>query len=132
MLRLTLSISSILLPRDWPNIDQRLGRWHLPWPWLHRALTIPGLGRRIRSLFHWENQLPYLTGYCRPAADFFRYYGGSNHAVIGRAGCELLAQAPEARRIGRWLAYTAIPDESVFQSVLLNGPLAASLVRPKI
>jgi hypothetical protein len=28
--------------RLWPNIDQRLGRWHLPWPWLHRALASSG------------------------------------------------------------------------------------------
>jgi hypothetical protein len=81
--------------RLWPNIDQRLGR----------------------SVFHWENQLPYLTGYRRPAADFFRYYGGSNHAVIGRAGCELLAQAPEARRIG-WLA----PPGQAFRLFLRRNP----------
>lgn len=68
--------------------------------------------------------MPYVPRYRRPRPDFFRYYGGSNHAILTRNGCELLAHDQHAKRIRRWLALSAIPDESVFQSVLLNSKLA--------
>ena len=112
----------------WPNVDDRLDRLYLHWPWLHRLLKLPGLGRRIAAVAGWSNRLPAVPGYRRPRPDFFRYYGGSNHVILSREGCAYVATNEKAQRIQRWLRRSAIPDESVFQCVFLNGPLHTTVV----
>jgi hypothetical protein len=112
----------------WSNAKSRLARWYLHWPWLHSLLEIRGIGRRLKKLAGWANQFPSLPGYHRAEPKFFRYFGGSNHAVLSRAACSYIESDPCARRIRRWLSHSAIPDESIFQSVLLNSPLASTIV----
>lgn len=112
----------------WHNARERLARRHLAWPWLQQVLALPGIGRRIRGLFGWNNQLPWLPGYRRRWPDFFRYYGGANHVALSRAAASHLVNDPRARRIRRWLRGAAHSDEILFQSVLLASPLAPTLV----
>jgi len=119
-------------PRFWKNARERIARYHPAWPWLHRLLAVPGLGRRVRALFGWTNQRPWIPGYRRPFPGFFRYFGGANHVVLARAAVRHLVHDPAARRIRRWLRGAAHSDEIVFQSVLLNSPLAPSLANESL
>lgn len=112
----------------WRNARERLTRRHLSAPWLQHVLALPGVGRRLRDFFGWRNQLPWLPGYRRAWPRFFRYYGGANHVALAREAVQHLLDDPHARRIRRWLRGAAHSDEIVFQSVLLNSPLAPSLV----
>jgi hypothetical protein len=118
-------------PQPWRNAAERVGRFHPPWPWLHRALALPGLGRRLRAAAGWTNRLPALPGYRRPPPPF-RYFGGPNHVVLARAAVRHLVHDPAARRIRRWLRGAAHSDEIVFQSVLLNSPLAPTVVNASL
>jgi hypothetical protein len=112
----------------WKNARERMTRYHLDWPWLHRLLAVPGLGRRLRALLGWRNRLPYVPGYRRTWPDFFHYYGGSNHVILAREHADYLAHQPAALRIRRWLRGAAHANEIVFPSVLLGSPHAADLV----
>lgn len=111
----------------WSNARERLSRYYLEWPWLERLLRVPGLGRRLRKLFGWQNRLPHIPRYERTWPDF-HYYGGANHVILSRAGCDYFVSDPDARRITRWLAHSAHANEIVFQTVLLNSPLASTIV----
>lgn len=112
----------------WNNASERLSRYHLSWPWLQQLLGLPGIGRRIRQLFGWKNQFPRLPGYRRRWPEFFRYYGGANHVALSRAAASYLVNDPRALRIRRWLHASAHSDEILFQSALLNSPLAPTVV----
>ena len=111
----------------WADARDRLARYYIEWPWLDRLLRIPGLGRRLRRLLRWEKALPHLTGYRRTWPDF-HYYGGANHVALHRAACDYLCHSPDARRIIRWLRHSSHANEILFQTTLLNGPLAPTLV----
>lgn len=111
----------------WTNLKPRVEHYHLHWPWLTALFATPAIGRRLKNLLGWKNQIPTVWGYRRKRPPFFQYFGGSNHAVLSRAACDHLVHNAEAQKIRRWLAATAIPDESVFQSVLLNSPLASQI-----
>ena len=112
----------------WNDARQRLARRFLPWLWLQRVLAWPGVGHRVRRLLGWSNRLPSVPGYRRRWPDFFCYFGGPNHGIFSRDAAAYLAEAPRAQRIRRWLLGAAHSDEIVFQSVLLNSPLAPSIV----
>lgn len=112
----------------WKNARERIEHYHLEWPWLHRLLAVPGLGRRLRAVLGWTNRIPYVPGYRRRWPDFFRYYGGANHVVLTREACHHLLKSPHARRIRRWLLPAAHANEIVFPSVLLNSPLAHTVI----
>lgn len=116
--------------RLWNDVKERLERRHLHWQWLHTFLDLSGMGRlrRLAGYSNGTSRIPYIPGYRRQPPGFFQYFGGSNHAILSRAGCTYLIHDPRAIRIRRWLAATAIPDESVFQSVLLNSKLANTVV----
>jgi len=112
----------------WRNARERLTRYHLAWPWLRQLLSVPGLGRRMGRVLGWKNQTPWIPGFTRRWPDFFRYYGGANHVALSREAARYLVEDPRARRIRRWLRAAGHPDEILFQSALLNSPLASTLV----
>lgn len=111
----------------WKNARDRLNFYYLEWAWLDRLLRVPGLGRRLRRVLGWQSRLPHIPGYTRDWPDF-RYFGGANHVILSRAATEYLANDPEARRITRWLKHSAHANEIIFQTVLLNSPLAPHIV----
>ncbi len=114
-------------PGRWRDATERIRRWHLHSPLLHLCLRLPGLGRRVRALLGWTNRIPCVP--ClRRAPPPFRYVGGANHGVFARAACRYLTTSPAALRIRRWLRPSASNDEIVFQSALLAGPLAGTVV----
>lgn len=114
--------------QNWRNARERIERWHLHSTAIERVLKIPGLGRRLRALLGWANQVPFLPFYRRPSPNYFAYYGGSNWGIFSRAACRYLTENPDAQRIERWLDRAAPADEIVFQSVLLTSPLADTIV----
>lgn len=111
----------------WSNARERLERYYVEWPWLERLLHLPGIGRRVRKLMRWDNRLPHLPLHRRKWPEF-RYYGGSNHVILSRAGAEYLVHHPAAHRITRWLKHAAHANEIVFQTVMLNSPLASTII----
>jgi hypothetical protein len=85
----------------------------------------------MRSLLLGGNNrlpLPYVPLYRRKWPEFFRYYGGANHVILNRDACVYLNANGHARRIRRWLRHAAHANEIVFQTVLLNSPLAGNIV----
>lgn len=112
----------------WKNARTRLTRYHLTHPALHRLLHVRGLGWRLRRLLGCRDGLPVIPYYHRRWPCFFRYFGGSNHVVLTRAACQYLTRAALPQRLARWLRPAANPDEIFYQSALLNGPLAATVV----
>ena len=118
----------LLLDGPWRAPGERLTRYHLSGPGLQRLLSIPGLGRSVRRVFGWQNQLPWIPGYRRAWPRFFRYYGGANHVALARAAAQHLVEDPTARKIRHWLRHAGHSDEILFQSVLLNSALAPTLV----
>jgi hypothetical protein len=112
----------------WQNARARLNRYYLDSPALTRILQLPGVGHRLGSLLGWTNRLPHLPFYRRRWPDFFRYYGGANHVILNREACVYLNSDARAQRIRLWLRHAAHANEITFQSVLLNSPLAPTLV----
>jgi hypothetical protein len=112
----------------WANARERLTRHHVEWAWLDRLLRVPGLGRQVRRIVGGQNRLPHVPGYRRRWPGFFHYYGGANHVVLSRAACRHLTESPDARRIIRWLRPAGHANEIIYQSVLLNSPLAGTIV----
>ncbi|MEI6561786.1 MAG: beta-1,6-N-acetylglucosaminyltransferase [Verrucomicrobiota bacterium] len=111
----------------WNNLADRTGRVYIESPLLESLLKIPFFGRRLRRLCGWTDRMPCVPWVRREVPSWFRYMGGSNHVILSREAAAYLVTDPHARRIIQWLKYSGIPDESLFQSVLLNSPLAASV-----
>jgi len=112
----------------WKNLADRTSRVYIESALLESLLKIPFLGRRLRRLCGWTDLMPCVPLVKRKVPSWFRYMGGSNHVILSREAASYLVTDPNALRIVQWLKYSGIPDESVFQSVLLNSPLAASVV----
>lgn len=112
----------------WANARQRIDRWHLHSAGLAWLLGLPGLGRRLRALLGWSNRIPSVPALRRRWPGTLAYRGGSNYGVLSRAACHHLHHSPEALRLRRWLRRAAHPDEIVFQTSLLNSPLAGTVV----
>lgn len=112
----------------WKNTGDRIDRYYLEWPALERLLQVRYVGRRVRALFGWIERMPFVPGVRRTLPGWFRYMGGSNHVIVAREAAEYTIRDPKARRIAQWLKHSAHPDETIFQTVLCNSPLEASLV----
>jgi hypothetical protein len=112
----------------WKNVEERLGRFHLDSATLEWLLKFPGLGRWLRQICGWRDRMPSLPWVRRQLPEEFRYWGGSNHVILSRVAAAYIANDSNARRIVDWLKRSGHPDETVFQSTLLNGPLAGTVV----
>ena len=58
----------------------------------------------------------------------FTWYGGDNWVVLSREAAEYLAGSVEAAKIISALKRSAFPEESIFQSAVLNSALAPKVV----
>ena len=116
-----------LTTQFWGNAENRVTRYYLEWPWLERILRVRGVGRPLRQVLHWQNELPHLPGVNRKQPRF-HYYGGANHVILSRVGAKYVASDPDAQRIAHWLRHAAHANEMIFQTVMLNGPLASTIV----
>ena len=112
----------------WKNLAERISRVYIESRLLEEILKIPFLGRHLRWLCGWKDRIPSVPWIKRELPSWFHYMGGSNHVILSRQAAEYILNDPKARRIIQWLKYSEIPDESLFQSVLLNSPLASSVV----
>lgn len=117
-----------LATEDWKNVGERLERVHLDSAALEALLKVPLLGRWLRRICGWQNRMPFVPGVRRRRPEWFHYWGGSNHVILSRPAAAYLADDPYSRRMIGWLKRSGHPEESLFQTVLLNGPLAASVV----
>ena len=108
---------------NWLAAAGRLKRHRLDVPWLEWWLRLPGLGRRLRHFFGGASAIPSLPRLRPRPAPWFRWYGGDNWVVLARAAAEQML-TPAARAITDWFRGTAFPEESVFQTVVLNTPAA--------
>jgi hypothetical protein len=112
-----------LVEGDWVGQQNRLTRRYIDSPALEWWLRLPGLGRRLRRFFGDADALPSLPGVQRPLPTAFTWFGADNWVVLSRAAADYLLHAPEAARIIRELRHSGFPEESIFQSVLMNSPL---------
>jgi len=112
----------------WPNVEERMRRIYIDSMALESLLQIPFLGRRLRRICGWTDRLPVVPFVRREPPSWFHYMGGSNHVILSRQAASYLAENPDARRTIQWLKSSGHPDESLFQSVLLNSPLADSVI----
>ena len=105
----------------WKNAGERLERVHIDSPLLEVILGVPGLGRRLRHLLGWNNRMPSVPFLRRKPPATFKYVGGSNHTILARDAASYICSDPKASETIRWLKWTGHPDESVYQSTLLNS-----------
>lgn len=112
----------------WSRPEDRLNGFVLDSPWLEWWLRTPFLGRRLRRLFGGENTVPRLPGLRRRLPDSFTWYGGDNWVTLSRTAASYVTGSPAAARITRALRRTVLPEESLFQSILLNSPLAPKVL----
>lgn len=112
----------------WKDAEDRIGRWHFDSDALHCFLRLPGVGRRVAGCFGWQNRIPTFPGIRRKTPLSFSWYGGSNHFNLSRKAVEYVVRDPRARMIARRLRSTGSPDETFVQSVLLNSPIADTLL----
>ena len=112
----------------WQNAGERLARVHIDSPFLEIVLGTPGLGRRLRHLLGWSNRMPSVPFLRRKPPAIFKYVGGSNHTILSREAASYICSDPKASEAIRWLKWTGHPDESVYQSILLNSRFAESTV----
>ncbi len=112
---------------DWgPQAATRLTRRYIDSPALEWWLRLPGMGRRLRRIFGGENSLPCLPGIKRSLPTDFTWFGGDNWVVLSRRDAEHLIHSPDAARQIAELRHSAFPEESICQTVVLNGPHAVS------
>lgn len=109
---------------QWGDAEQRITRLHFDSPMLEAVLRLPGVGRRVRAIFGWTNQLPFVPFVRRPRPTSFRYYGGANHFILSAEAGDYLLHDPEAKKIIRWLRPTGFPEECSVQTALMNSRLA--------
>jgi len=108
---------------NWARPAGRLDRQRLDLPWLEWCLRLPGLGRRLRRFFGGASAIPSLPRLRPRPTPWFHWYGGDNWVVLSRgAAAQMLS--PAGRAIAAWFRGTAFPEESVFQTVVLNAPAA--------
>ncbi len=114
--------------RLWKNLDDRIGRYYFECAPLEDFLQLPFIGRRVRALLGWSGQIPSVPGFRRRLPEGFQYRGGSNHVILSREAASYIVTDPQALQITAWLRHSGIPDESLFQSILCNSPLASTVV----
>lgn len=113
---------------DWIKSDRRICRRALDWPWLDKVLWWPGIGLRLRMLLGGANSVPVIPGFRYAYPDDFTWYGGDNWVTLARVTAEYLVGDARAGRIVQRLRHTEVPEESIFQSALMNGPHAGRIV----
>lgn len=111
---------------DWKNPEQRLIYYYIDQPWFEWWVRLPGLGRRLRSLLG-GGMIPRLPVLRRALPETFTWYGGDNWVTLSRKASRYVVESPESARITQALRYSALPEESLFQTILLNSPLAGSI-----
>ena len=105
----------------WQYAGDRLSKIHIDSPFLERLLTVPAIGRRVRWALGWSNRIPTIPLWRRKSPTEFRYFGGSNHVILSRDAATYIVHDPNAGKTIRRLRWSGHPDESVFQSSLLNS-----------
>jgi hypothetical protein len=112
---------------DWIKSDKRICRRALDWPWLDKMLWWPGIGRRLRIFLGGANSVPVIPGFRYAFPKDFTWYGGDNWVTLARASAEYLVGDAQAGKIVKRLRHTEVPEESIFQSVLMNSPHAGRI-----
>jgi Core-2/I-Branching enzyme len=114
---------------DWTGKPEtRLTGHVLDYHLLEKVLWLPGIGRRLRELFGATGSVPRvpLIRYKLPRE--FAWYGGDNWVTLSRSAAEYIVSDRRAARIIRRLNHSAFPEESCYQSVLMNSPLAPKVL----
>jgi hypothetical protein len=110
---------------DWTNPEGRLTRRYIDSPALEWWVRLRGIGPRLRRLlFGSPHAMPFIPGVRRALPTTFTWYGGDNWVALSRAAAEYLVHSPNAAHIIGALRHSSLPEESIFQSVLMNSPLA--------
>jgi hypothetical protein len=112
----------------WRYAADRLSKIHIDSPFLERLLAFPAVGRRVRRVLGWSNRIPTVPLLRRKSPEGFRYFGGSNHLILSRDAATYIVHDPNARKTIRRLRWSGHPDESIFQSSLLNSRLSGVTV----
>jgi hypothetical protein len=106
---------------DWVKCSGRIRRRALDLPWLEKLIWVPGVGRNLRRVLGGVNSVPVLPFVWYSYPKDFTWYGGDNWVVLSRSAAEYLIGDPKAQRIHHRLRHTQVPEESIFQSVLINS-----------
>lgn len=112
---------------DWPNPEWRINRRYIDSPALERLLRLPGIGRRLRAIFGGQSSLPSIPGLKRALPHSFTWFGGDNWVVLARRAAEHILTSLQAREISARLRHSAFPEESLFQTILMNSPFASTV-----
>jgi hypothetical protein len=93
---------------DFDRPDSRVDRFYIDWPRPVGIRPLPQIRRRLPAGVTW--------------------YGGSQWMTLSREACVYLTHSRAAQRMRRFYRHTFIPDESFFQTALLNSPLRDTVI----
>lgn len=112
----------------WKNTSDRLSRMHIDSSLLEEVLRMPGIGRRVRHFLGWTNRMPFVPFVRRKLPSGFSYIGGSNHVILSREAASYVLFDRRAQHTIGWLKWTGHPDETLYQTLLLNSPLREKII----
>ncbi len=96
--------------RQWASVKHRASHWavEIKLPFYARVLLLHGVPRT------------FVPGYTP--------YGGSAWHILSRRFCEYVVHSPEPDPLKRFFRHGMAPEETFFQTVLMNSPFADTLV----
>jgi hypothetical protein len=110
-----------LVSGDWKNPQFRLICQTIDNPFFEKILRAPFIGRRLRKRCGGECGIPSRPRKGPIPPTNAVWYGGDNWVVLSRKAATHLTTSPVAAEITDQLKGIALPEESIFQTALLNA-----------
>jgi len=133
------NIKSFLKGREDKNFitvfdDEFISRWVNPYPLFRpRAISPNHLNARTRvERYYWEiphsRRILYLPLIKRDFITGATWYAGWQWCLLNRDFCEYICHACEVKKYVRFFRHSFIPDESFFQTVIMNSEYRDTVV----
>ena len=114
--------------------EEFIGRWVNPYPLFRpRQTSRNHLNAHTRvERYYWEvphsSRILYLPLIKRPFINGATWYAGWQWCLLNREFCEYVCHSPEVEKYVRFFRHSFIPDESFFQTVIMNSPYRDTVV----
>ncbi|MBD3384446.1 hypothetical protein GF407_05905 [candidate division KSB1 bacterium] len=96
----------------WPDYRHRFDHYYLELPFFNYVKKVPVLNRRVK--------LPAYTT---------RLYAGSGYFILDRECCRYIFTLENLQEYLDFYRYTFIPEESVFQTILMNSKWRHTIIQ---
>ena len=113
---------------DWGATDERIRFRYVNSAAIDRLLRVPFVGRKLRQHLFGGAQIPRWPFLRGDPLDGVRWYGGDNWVSLSRSAAKYICTSSQAEMIISMLRFSALPEESVFQTVLMNSEFSRTVV----